>query len=66
MEASIADIFDNAVATELSDDELERRILGYAAQIAVLTGRFLEYLAEFDARAGWSGPGMGSCAQWLS
>ncbi len=61
-----ADVFDDTAAGELSDDELEARVLGYAAQIAVLTGRFLDYLAEFDTRGGWSGPGMGSCAQWLS
>lgn len=60
------DIFDDTIATELSDDDLEERVLGYAAQIAALTGKFLQYLAEFDRRGAWFGPGMNSCAQWLS
>ncbi|HNP58283.1 MAG TPA: DUF222 domain-containing protein [Gordonia sp. (in: high G+C Gram-positive bacteria)] len=60
------DIFDDALAAELSDDDLEARVLGYAAQIAALTGKFLQYLAEFDRRGAWFGPGMNSCAQWLS
>ncbi len=66
MTRTTTNIFDDAVAADLSDDDLEARVLGYAAQIAALTGKFLQYLAEFDARGAWAGPGMGSCAQWLS
>ncbi|QKT09196.1 HNH endonuclease [Gordonia sp. X0973] len=61
-----SDVFDDTAAADLGDEDLEERVLGYAAQIAALTGRFLEYLAEFDARGAWAGPGMNSCAQWLS
>lgn len=66
MSATVTNMFDDAAATDLSNDELERRVLGHAAQIAALTGRFLDYLGEFDARGAWMGPGMHSCAQWLS
>jgi len=37
-----------------------------AAQIAVATAEFLRLLGEFDARDGWAGVGIRSCAHWLS
>ena len=37
-----------------------------AGQIAAATSRFLRLLAGFDTREGWPGPGMRSCAHWLS
>lgn len=47
-------------------DSLSDEICTLAGQIASATGRFLALLAAFDAREGWSGPGMHSCAHWLS
>lgn len=60
------DLFDNQPATALSDDDLGNRLVGYAGQLAALTARFLELLAEFDTRSAWSGAGILSCAHWLS
>lgn len=60
------DLFDETPATELSDDQLGNRLVGYAGQIAALTARFLEFLAEFDQRSAWNGHGVLSCAHWLS
>ena len=37
-----------------------------AGQIAAATSQFLRLLADFDARRGWSGTGLKSCAHWLS
>ncbi|MGV9794815.1 DUF222 domain-containing protein [Gordonia sp. NPDC003422] len=59
-------MFDHTPADQLSTTELTDRVVGYAGQIAALTARFLEYLAEFDARRAWSGEGIRSCADWLS
>lgn len=59
-------IFDVSPVGGLSDSELTQRVVGYAAQITVLTARFSELLAEFDERHAWSGEGIASCAQWLS
>ncbi|WP_279098425.1 HNH endonuclease signature motif containing protein [Gordonia bronchialis] len=42
------------------------RVVGFAGQIAALTARFVELLAEFDDRKAWSGEGVRSCAHWLS
>ncbi|MBD0863895.1 DUF222 domain-containing protein [Gordonia sp. zg691] len=59
-------MFDGADPASLSDALLEERVLGYAAQITALTAQFLELVAEWDERHGWSGPGITSCAHWLS
>jgi hypothetical protein len=59
------DLFDKTEASELDDDQLAERVVGYASQIAALTSRMLDYLAEFDARGAWRGQGIASCAQWL-
>ncbi|GAC67287.1 DUF222 domain-containing protein [Gordonia soli] len=64
--SSDATLFDGAVVAELSDGELRTRVVGYAGQMAALTARYLELLAEFDRRRAWSGEGIVSCAQWLS
>lgn len=37
-----------------------------AGQIAAATSRFLSLLADFDARKGWKGANVTSCAHWLS
>ena len=47
-------------------DELESELLGLAGHIAAAECRFLQLLAEFDDRDGWAGPGIRSCAHWLS
>ncbi len=59
-------IFDPVVPATLTTDQLAERLVGYASQVAALTARFLDYLAEFDTRHGWSGHGILSCAHWLS
>jgi hypothetical protein len=46
--------------------ELESELLGLAGHIAAAQSRFLVLLAEFDDRGGWAGPGLRSCAHWLS
>jgi Domain of unknown function (DUF222) len=50
----------------LSLGELESELLGLAGHIAAAQCRFLRLLAEFDRRDGWAGPGLRSCAHWLS
>lgn len=52
----------NAVPTP----ELESELLTLAGHVAAAQCRFLRLLAEFDRRAGWAGPGIRSCAHWLS
>jgi hypothetical protein len=47
-------------------DVLEADICRLAAQISVATAQLLVLVAEFDARAGWVGVGVKSCAHWLS
>ncbi len=37
-----------------------------AGQIAAATSRFLRFLADFDARKGWAGVNIASCAHWLN
>ncbi|WP_259347580.1 13E12 repeat family protein, partial [Gordonia amicalis] len=59
-------MFDGADPASLSDDALERRVLGYAAQITALTAEFLSLVAELDERQSWRGPGVHSLAHWMS
>ncbi|WP_152528539.1 DUF222 domain-containing protein, partial [Gordonia amicalis] len=59
-------MFDGADPASLSDEVLEVRVLGYAAQITALTAEFLSLVAELDERESWRGPGIHSLAQWLS
>jgi Domain of unknown function (DUF222)/HNH endonuclease len=47
-------------------ERVEAEICTLAGQIAAATCRFLRLLAEFDAREGWAGWQVRSCAQWLS
>ena len=57
------------VATDPADLPVERvgvEICRLAGQIASATSRFLRLLADFDAREGWAGANIKSCAQWLS
>ncbi|WP_169747907.1 HNH endonuclease signature motif containing protein [Pseudonocardia acaciae] len=46
--------------------ELETELVALSSRIASAQCRFLQMLAEFDARDGWAGPGIRSCAHWLS
>lgn len=47
-------------------ERVEAELCTLAGQIAAATGRFLHLLADFDARDGWAGWGVRSCAHWLS
>ncbi|GAC51363.1 hypothetical protein GOAMI_01_00690 [Gordonia amicalis NBRC 100051 = JCM 11271] len=62
----VSSMFDGADPASLSDEVLEVRVLGYAAQITALTAEFLSLVAELDERESWRGPGIHSLAQWLS
>ena len=50
----------------LSVDELADGICLRAGRIAAAQAELLRWIAEFDRREGWAGPGMLSCAHWLS
>ncbi|WP_219418315.1 HNH endonuclease signature motif containing protein [Pseudonocardia nigra] len=50
----------------MSTRDVETELLGLAGHIAAAQCRFLQLLAEFDRRDGWAGPGLRSCAHWLS
>ena len=47
-------------------DELADGICLRAGQIAAAEAELLRWIAEFDRRGGWGGPGMLSCGHWLS
>jgi hypothetical protein len=51
---------------ELTDAELESQLCTWAGRLAAATAEFLRLLAEFDRREAWAGPGIRSCAHWLS
>jgi hypothetical protein len=53
-------------STELSLDELARRITSGAVRLAAATAAWLALIAEFDRREGWGGYGIRSCAHWLA
>jgi hypothetical protein len=52
--------------SELSVAVLDDEICSLAARINVATARLLLLVGEFDAREGWAGYGVKSCAHWLS
>jgi hypothetical protein len=52
--------------SDLSNDQLADEITTWAARVAAGEARLLELIAEYDAREAWGGPGMPSCAHWLS
>ncbi|AFR51113.1 hypothetical protein KTR9_4509 [Gordonia sp. KTR9] len=62
----VASMFDGADPGSLSDEVLEARVLGYAAQITALTADFLDLVGELGGRESWRGPGIHSLAHWLS
>ncbi len=47
-------------------DELAVGICLRAGRIAATEAELLAWIAEFDRREGWAGPGMLSCAHWMS
>ena len=47
-------------------DAVEARVCALAGHLASATCRWLLLLGEYDSRTGWAGPGLRSCAQWLS
>ncbi|GAA3178520.1 hypothetical protein GCM10020255_071180 [Rhodococcus baikonurensis] len=53
-------------STRDSVEQLGTEICALAGQIAAATARFLILLAKFDEDRGWTGPGLHSCAHWLS
>jgi hypothetical protein len=50
----------------LTTPALEDELVSLAGHLAAAHCRWLLLLAEFDARDGWGGPGMRSCAHWLA
>ena len=52
--------------SSLSVVELADGICLRAGRIAAAQAELLRWIAEFDRREGWAGPGMLSCAAWLS
>src|SRR3954467_7184332 len=55
-----------APASALPLAELARAITAGAVRLAAATASWLALIAEFDARGGWHGIGIKSCAHWLS
>lgn len=53
-------------STRSDVEQLGSEICALAGQIAAATARFLTLLSKFDEDRGWSGPGLHSCAHWLS
>jgi len=52
--------------TSMGTSRVESELVEMAGHLAAGTCRFLQLLAEFDERAGWAGPGLRTCAQWLN
>jgi hypothetical protein len=50
----------------VSLERLEERICELAGHLAAGTCRFLQLVAEFDARRGWACWDLPSCAAWLT
>lgn len=51
---------------DLATSRVESELVELSGHLAAGTCRFLQLLAEFDARDGWAGPGLRACAQWLN
>lgn len=52
--------------TELSNDQLVAEITTWAGRVAAGEAHLLAAIAEFDRREAWAGPGLLSCAHWLT
>ena len=50
----------------LSDAELAEQITTWSGRVAAGEARLLALIGEFDVREAWGGPGLLSCAHWLS
>lgn len=50
----------------LSDLELADLITTWSGRMAAGEARLLAYIGEFDEREAWGGPGLLSCAHWLT
>lgn len=50
----------------LTNAELDEQIVTWSGRIAAGEARLLALVAEFDRREAWGGPGLLSCAHWLS
>lgn len=55
-----------ATTAELPVEVLGSRICAAASRLASATCGWLEMVGEFDAREGWAGVGIRSCAHWLA
>ena len=53
-------------AGQRSIEELAGEIRSGAVRLAAATAAWLRSVAEFDAREGWGGVGIQSCAHWLA
>lgn len=51
---------------DLTSDQIADEITTWAGQLAAGEAKQLDYIAEFDRREAWGGPGLLSCAHWLS
>ncbi|MEO9221747.1 MAG: DUF222 domain-containing protein [Mycobacteriaceae bacterium] len=51
---------------DLSDEQVADEITTWAGRVAAGEARLLTLIGEFERREAWSGPGMLSCAHWLS
>jgi len=58
--------FESTAFDAMSTEELGEGICLRAGRIASATAELLAWIAEFDRREGWGGPGLLSCAHWLS
>jgi hypothetical protein len=52
--------------SSLTDNQLADEITTWAGRVAAGEARLLELIGEYDARGAWCGPGLLSCAHWLS
>ena len=59
-------MFVSATSTERSLDDLADEITTLSAHINAAMCRWLELVAEFDRRCGWSDWGCKSCAHWIA
>ena len=52
--------------THLTDDQLVDEILTWSGRLAAGEAELLVLIGELDRREAWAGPGLLSCAHWLS
>jgi hypothetical protein len=66
MSADLAPRPELQALADVPTEHLERQISELAGHIYAATCRWLQMVAEYDARRSWSDRGAKSCAQWLS